>query len=220
MIASLGRMLAALAFVVTAWGAAPAFADPSAEQFVATRGNAAIASLNAPGTTSSERQAQFRVLFQQLADIPSISNFVLGPNAARRLRADADLNAQWQSAFIDYATAVYEDQLDQFRGNEMKVTGSTDRIPGKDVIVRTMITPRNSTTPILVEWRIVKRGTEWKAVDASLVIDESRIWLAQRQKLDFAAILGTNSDVPALIRAIRQQTATMRARIASRSARG
>ncbi len=198
----------------------PAQADPSAEAYVARDGNAAIASLSNRALSPAARQAQFRTLMLQLADVPSISAYVLGPNAARRLRADPALNAEWQAVFVDYCVAVYEDQLDQFRGNEMRVTGSTDRVPGRDVVVKTMITPRGTTTPMLVEWRVVKRGTAWKTVDASLVIGDSRIWLAQRQKVDFEETLGTRADVPALIRQIRQQTANMRARIVSRSARG
>lgn len=216
MLAPFARFLAAFAFLFTAWGAAPALADTAAEQFVAQRGNAALASLGAPGQTAASRQAQFRALFLQLADLQQISSFVLGPNAARKLRSDPALNAQWQAAFIDYATAVYEDQLDQFRGSELKVTGSVDRVPGRDVIVRSTIA-RSGSKPAMVEWRVLKRGDEWKAVDASLVIQDSRIWLAQRQKQDFEPVLGANANIPALITLIRQQTATMRARIMARS---
>ena len=216
-----GGMFAAFAVLAAAFAMAPAkaFADPAAEQYVAHDGNAAIAALSNRALTPAARQAQFRTLMLQLADVPSISAYVLGPNGARRLRAEPALNAQWQAAFIDYCVAVYEDQLDQFRGNEMRVTGSTDRVPGSDVVVKTMITPRGTTTPMLVEGRVVKRGAGWKTVDASLVIGDSRIWLAQQQKIDFQSTLGTNADVPALIKLIQRQTATMRARIASRASR-
>ena len=216
-----GGMFTAFAMLAVAFTMAPAkaFADPAAEQYVAHDGNAAIAALSNRALAPPARQAQFRTLFLQLADVPSISAYVLGPNGARRRRADPALNAQWQAAFVDYAVAVYEDQLDQFRGNEMRVTGSTDRVPGSDVVVKTMITPRGTTTPMLVEWRVVKRGPGWKTVDASLVIGDSRIWLAQQQKIDFQSTLGTNADVPTLIAIIQRQTATMRARIAARGSR-
>ena len=218
---SFSRLFAAMAVLAAGFAMAPAqaFADPAAEQYVVRDGNAAIAALSNRALSPVARQAQFRNLFLQLADVPSISAYVLGPNGARRLRADPALNTQWQAAFVDYAVAVYEDQLDQFRGNEMRVTGSTDRVPGSDVVVKTMITPRGTTTPMLVEWRVVKRGVGWKTVDASLVIGDSRIWLAQQQKIDFQATLGTSADVPALIALVQRQTATMRARIASRASR-
>jgi phospholipid transport system substrate-binding protein len=211
------RMFAALA-LSTAAAPGLAFADASAEQYVREKGNGALAALSNRSMTAAQRQAQFRTLMLQLADLNSISNYVLGPNAARRLRTEPALNTEWQAAFVDYCVAVYEDQLDQFRGNEMRVTRSTDRRPGQDVIVETLIVPRGKSTPMMVEWRLLKRGADWKVVDASLVIEDSRIWLAQRQRADFEATLGARADVPALIRRIRQQTATMRARIAARSA--
>ncbi|MDX2235874.1 MAG: ABC transporter substrate-binding protein [Hyphomonadaceae bacterium] len=212
--------VAALASAASLAAPSAAFAEVSAAEYVSRQGNAALAALANRGVTPAARQAQFRALMLQLADMPSISAYVLGPNASRRLRADPALNAEWQAAFIDYCVAVYEDQLDQFRGNEMKVTRSTDRVPGRDVIVETQIIPRGQTRPMLVEWRLVKRGADWKVVDASLVIEDSRIWLAQRQRADFEATLGTRADVPALLALIRRQTATMRTRIAARSARG
>lgn len=222
MTANLSRRAFAAAALLVPLAPALAHADTSAEQYVAQRGNAALATLSNRTMTPAQRQAQFRTLMLQLADIPAISAYVLGPNASRRLRQDAALNAEWQAAFIDYCVAVYEDQLDQFRGNEMRVLRSTVRRPGEDVIVDTQIVPRGRSTPMVVQWRLLKKpgAAEWRVVDASLVIEDSRIWLAQRQRADFEATLGTRADVPALIQRIRQQTATMRSRIAARTARG
>ena len=194
-------------------------ADPAAEQYVAVNANEALKTLSDRNLTAADRQARFRVLMTRFADVPSISNFVLGP-AAAQLRADPALNREWQAVFMDYSVAVYEDQLDQFRGNEVRVaTGaSVERVPGRDVIVKSTIVPRGSNQPMPVQWRIVKRGEGWKVVDVSLVLDRNEVWLAQRQKQDFAAILGTRGDVRALITSVRQQTADMRARIAARQA--
>jgi phospholipid transport system substrate-binding protein len=214
------RSLAAAALFSAAMAPGVALADVSAEQFVARQGNAALATLSNRTLNPSARQTQFRTLFLQLADLQAISSYVLGPNGARRIRSEPALNADWTAAFVDYCVAVYEDQLDQFRGNEMKVVKSTDRVPGRDVIVETQIVPRGRTQPMTVEWRLLKRGTDWKVVDASLVIEDSRIWLAQQQRTEFQTVLGTRADVPALIQRIRQQTATMRQRIASKSGRG
>lgn len=218
--ADLTRRSLAAAALLSALVPGAVLADTSAEQYVARQGNAALATLSNRTMSPTARQAQFRALMLQLADVPAISSYVLGPNAARRLRAEPALNAEWQAAFVDYCVAVYEDQLDQFRGNEMKVTKSTDRVAGRDVVVETQIVPRGRTQPMTVEWRLLKRGAEWKVVDASLVIEDSRIWLAQQQRTEFQTVLGTRADVPALLQRIRQQTATMRTRIAARTGRG
>jgi phospholipid transport system substrate-binding protein len=208
---------AAVALVATA--AAPvSAADPAAEQYVTLNANQALATLSDRNLTSADRQARFRVLMQRFADVPSISNFVLGANAAGQLRANPALNAEWQQVFMDYSVAVYEDQLDQFRGNEVRVTGSVERVPGRDVVVKSTITPRGATQAMPVQWRIVKRGQAWKVVDVSLVLDRNEVWLAQRQQRDFANILGARGDVRALITAVRQQTEQMRARISARQA--
>ena len=91
----------ALVSIAAALAPAPAFADVSAEQFVAQRGNAALATLADRGVTANARQAQFRALMLQLADVPSISAYVLGRNGSVRLRSDPALNAEWLAAFLD-----------------------------------------------------------------------------------------------------------------------
>lgn len=209
---------AAAATLVIAAAPASSAADPAAEQYVATNANEALKTLSDRGLSAADRQARFRTLMQRFADVPSISNFVLGANAAAQLRADPALAREWNQVFMDYSVAVYEDQLDQFRGNAVTVTGSLERIPGRDVVVKSTITPRGASQAMPVQWRIVKRGAEWKVVDVSLVLERNEVWLAQRQQRDFANILGARGDVRALITAVRQQTADMRARIAARQA--
>lgn len=207
---------AAAATLVIAAAPASSAADPAAEQYVAVNANEALKTLSDRSLTAADRQARFRTLMQRFADVPSISNFVLGANAAGQLRANPELAREWNQVFVDYSVAVYEDQLDQFRGNAVTVTGSLERVPGRDVVVKSTITPRGASQPMPVQWRIVKRGAEWKVVDVSLVLERNEVWLAQRQQRDFANILGARGDVRALITAVRQQTAEMRARIAAR----
>lgn len=214
--------LAAAATAVTmtlAVAPASSAADPAAEQYVAVNANQALQTLSDRNLTAADRQARFRALMVRFADVPSISNFVLGP-AAAQLRADPALNREWQAVFMDYSVAVYEDQLDQFRGNEVRVaTGaSVERVPGRDVIVKSTIVPRGASQAMPVQWRIVKRGEAWKVVDVSLVLDRNEVWLAQRQQQDFRSILGPRGDVRALITAVRGQTKDMRDRITARQA--
>jgi phospholipid transport system substrate-binding protein len=191
-------------------------ADAAAEQYVERNLRLVLDTLSDKALTVEARAARFRQLMQQFADVPRVSNFVLGRYSAQ-LRQDPALTRDWQAAFTDYAVAVYQDQLDQFRGQQMRITGSIDRTPGRDVIVRSEITPRGSTRPLPVQWRILKSGANWKIADVSLVLDGSEIWLAQQQQRDFLAALdGNKGDIRALIAIVKQQTATMRTRIANR----
>lgn len=198
--------------------AAPAFAsDPAAETYVQTNATAALAALSNRATSTEARAQEFRALMQRFADVPRISNYVLGRYAGQ-LRQDPALMREWQNAFMEYAVAVYEDQLDQFRGNAIKVTGSVDRIPGKDIIVRTEMLARGQAKALPVQWRILKSGETWRVVDVALVLEGNEVWLAQQQQRDFLAQLDrSKGDIRALIASVRQQTKAMRARISSRS---
>jgi phospholipid transport system substrate-binding protein len=190
--------------------------DPAAEKYVQERLRIVLDTLSDKSLNNETRAARFKQLMQQFSDMNRISNFVLGRYSAG-LRQDVALARDWQTTFTDYAVAVYQDQLDQFRGQQMRITGSVDRIAGRDVIVRSEITPRGSSKPLPVQWRIIKSGNDWKVMDVSLVLEGSEIWLAQQQQRDFLAALDrSKGDVRALMASIRQQTATMRTRIANK----
>lgn len=208
---------AAAAFTLASAPLAFAARNSEAETYVQTNATTALASLDTHASTADSRQREFGRLMSQFADVPRIANFVLG-RYALQLRANPQLMQQWQATFQDYAIAVYEDQLDQFRGNAITVTGSVERIAGQDVIVRTQITPHGAARPMNVQWRILKTGAAWKVVDVSLVLDGNEIWLAQQQQRDLLAQLDrTNGDIPGLIQSVRTQTAQMRARIRARA---
>jgi phospholipid transport system substrate-binding protein len=206
---SISAAVVAFAIAIAAPAAA---ANQAAERYVDQNANAAINALSTADLAI--REARFRDLFRQFADLQSLSSFVLGPQGAAALRADPALNREWQAAFLDYAAAVYETQLDRFRGNEIKVVASVDRVPDKDIIVTTEITPRGSTKPVMVKWRILRRGEGWKVLDVAIADGGNELWLAQQQKRDFAPILGPRGDVRALIGKLKEQTAQMRAQLA------
>jgi phospholipid transport system substrate-binding protein len=190
--------------------------NAEAESYVNTHANAALASLSNRASADA-RQQVFSQLMTRFADVPRIAMFVLGRYGVQ-LRNDPALRSEWMAVFLDYSNAVYEDQLDRYRGNEIRVTGSIERIPGADVIVRTEVIPRGQARPLPVQWRILRSGAGWKVVDVSLVLDGNEIWLAQQQQRDFLAQLDrTQGDIRALIRAVRQSTVTMRARIRARA---
>jgi ABC-type transporter MlaC component len=152
----------------------------------------------------------------QFADMPRIANFVLGRYGAQ-LRADAALRAEWNRTFQDYAIAVYEAQLEQYSTSTLRVVNSIERVPGRDVIVVSEMSPRGSSRPLRVQWRMLLTGDTWKVVDVSLIDNGSEIWLAQQQQRDFLAALDRNNgDIHALITTVRGQTASMRQRILAR----
>jgi phospholipid transport system substrate-binding protein len=206
---------AAAALALTA-PTASAARNQEAEAYVNIHANAALNSLSNRSSADARQQA-FSQLMARFADVPRIATFVLG-RYSTQLRADADLRREWQQTFLDYSNAVYEDQLDRYRGNEIRVTGSVERVPGTDVIVRTEVMPRGANRPLPVQWRILKQGAAWKVLDVSLVLDGNEIWLAQQQQRDFLSQLDrSGGNIRTLIASVRETTATMRQRIRSRT---
>jgi phospholipid transport system substrate-binding protein len=213
-----GGFLAAFAAAALILGAPSAHAarNPEAEAYVNTHANAALASLSNRASPDA-RQQVFSELMNRFADVPRIAMFVLG-RYSTQLRGDADLRNEWLAVFLDYSNAVYEDQLDRYRGNEIRVTDSIERIPGSDVIVRTEVVPRGQSRPLPVQWRILRAGNAWKVVDVSLVLEGNEIWLAQQQQRDFLAQLDrTQGNIRGLIASVRQTTAMLRQRIRART---
>lgn len=214
---------AILTGIVGVWlvaSAPPAIAarNNDAERYVQENAAAALRTLGDRSVSASQRRQTFDRLMTQFADMPRIANYVLGRYSAQ-LRADPTLRGEWTRAFQDYAIAVYEDRLERFSGGVVRVTGSTERIAGRDVIVNSEIQPRTaSERPVQVQWRLLRSGNVWKVVDVSLLVDGNQIWLAQQQQRDFLAQLDRNNgDIRALMSEVRTITASMRQRILARS---
>ncbi len=177
----------------------------------------ALSTLGDRNLSSTQRRQTFDRLMAQFADMPRIANFVLGRYGSQ-LRSDAALRSEWTRTFQEYSIAVYEVRLGNFSGSAIRVTGSVERVPGRDVIVTSEINPRDGGRPMIVQWRLLRSGEAWKVVDVSLILEGNEIWLAQQQQRDFLAQLDRNNgDIRALMTTIRGQTANMRDRVMARS---
>lgn len=164
--------------------------DAGAEQFVQTNAQRVIGVLADRSTTEAQKRATFHRVIDELADVPKITNFVLGKYARTITPAQ---RTQFNAAFRTYAESVYHNRLDEYRGERLKVTGSTVRKPG-DVIVNTTIAGGQLTQPVLVSWRVLGGGSSWKVVDVQF----RGVWLAITQQQDFVSTIdnaGGNIDV-------------------------
>jgi phospholipid transport system substrate-binding protein len=205
--------------LIAAAPAAYAARNTEAEQYVQENAAEALRTLGSRTTSVSQRRATFDTLMQRFSDMPRISNFVLGRYGAQ-LRSDASLRAEWTRTFQDYAIAVYEDRLGRLSGSTVRVTGSTERVARRDVIVTSELQPQGGGRATTVQWRILRSSDSaaWKVVDVSLLIDGNQIWLAQQQQRDFLAQLDrSNGDIRGLMANLRTSTAAMRQRVMARS---
>jgi ABC-type transporter MlaC component len=121
--------------------------------------------------------------------------------------------------FTTYSTAIYEDQFTQFLPNTFEVTGSRITRANADAIVNSRITRRGASRPTVVDWRLLRgRDSVWRVLDLRTVFDGSEVWLSESQTTDFLALIERNNrDLDRFIAAVEQQTATIQARIATRS---
>lgn len=175
-------------FLISALAAAaiavPVFADAEKEAFVRDNGQQVLASLNDSSLSAEQRTVRFGEYMEEFTDMERVAFFVLGRH--RFDFSDEELE-EYVAAFKRYALAVYEVQLDQYRGEEINVTGSTERSE-TDAVVETVIR-RADGQDLEVLWRVIERGGQMNVMDVALNIDGNLIWLAieQRQQIDAVA---------------------------------
>ena len=197
----------AVAALVMAAAASPVFADAKTEAFVEENANEVLETLNDPSLSREERTELFSEYMEEFADFNAVSRFVIGRYANRFTPQEL---SRFQSAFRNYALAVYENELDAYRGEQVVVDRSIDRT-ANDSIVDTRI-PRADGQEMNVRWRVLKRNGEYQVVDVALNVNGNLIWLAIEQQAQFLSLLDrTNGSADALIRKIEQMTREVRA---------
>ena len=177
--------------------------DASAEAFVQTQAQRAIAILANRGLPRAEKAAQFRAFVDQVVDVPRVTTFVLGKYA--RIASPAQ-RAQFAQVFRSYASSVYERRLGDYGGERVQVTGSAVRRPG-DVVVTTLISGGDLSRPETVRWRLIRSGPSWRVV----AVEVRGVYLAVTQQADFTSTLdNAGGDINVLINQLRRQTAARR----------
>ncbi len=181
--------LSACVALVALGSAGPALADRDAEVFAQGLIDKGVSILR--NTGDPQRRAKFREFILQYADARKTAMFTLGNY--RRSATEADVESFVQ-AFTDFATAVYESRLDQYKGQTLKVTGSIDNKPG-DITVNMVVVDPGAREPLRVAFRVLGSGGSYRFVD----IQVSGIWLSVEQRDQFAGYLSKNKgSVPSL----------------------
>ena len=193
---------AAVAAITLSMSVGAAVASEATEDYVQENANNVLSSLNEPGITPAERRVKFQGYMEEFSNLDAVAKFVIG-NYSRRFSED-DLD-RYVDAFRTYALVVYEFYFNEYRGQAVEVTGSTDR-NARDSIVDTTIL-RGDGQELTVRWRVLERGGEYQVVDIALNADGNLIWLAIEQRAQFLSILDQNNGSPdALIAKIESMT--------------
>ncbi|WP_034812161.1 phospholipid-binding protein MlaC [Hyphomonas sp. L-53-1-40] len=171
------------------------YADAKTESYVQGNASDVLASLNDPSLDAEERTEKFNTYMDEFTDMTAVSNFAIGKYARR---FNEDELARYRKIFREYALAVYENELDAYRGEAVIVKDSVDRSP-TDSIVNTVI-KRQDGKDMDVRWRVLTRDGKYQVVDVALNLDGNLIWLAIEQRAQFLALLDrSNGSAEALI---------------------
>ena len=191
--------------------AMPAFADARTEAYVQKNASEVLKSLNNPDLSAAQRTAAFSGYMDKFTNLDAVSNFVIGKYSRRFTEAEL---TRYRKAFRAYALAVYEYQLDAYRGEAVVVKNSVDRSE-TDSIVNTVI-KRQDGKDMDVRWRVQGKEGNYQVVDVALNLDGNLIWLAIEQRAQFIALLdNSNGSADKLIRKIDSMTADLKAKTRS-----
>lgn len=185
-----------------------------AETFVSSNATLVLNTLDDPALSAADRTAKFNNYMQQFADMRRVSAFVLGKY--RRTFSKEQFDRYFQ-AFNAYGLAVYETQLDEYRGREIVILNAQERKPG-DWIISSKIKGRQGEDDFSVKWRVVNLKDRATGKRSLKVVDVEAfdIWLALEQKAQFESILDRARGNPeVLITRIDEMTADLKAQQAA-----
>jgi phospholipid transport system substrate-binding protein len=189
-------VLSTFAALCTALGVQGAQATPASEAFIQQNLDKANIILTATSLSDAERHEQFRALLLGLAASRRIALFTLGPYAAGA--APAELNA-FVGAFTNFSMAIYENALDRYKGQTLKVTGSSDRAVDDSLVQTEFVNPESSNAPpIRLAFR-VRPGENGAPTITDIQVEG--VSFASAQRADFTAYLQQHSgSIPELTR--------------------
>lgn len=199
--------LAAFCLVAVHAAGAENMRQSEAEAFVQENIDNAYAMLGNASLSPAQRSVRFRSFMLSLMDTGRIGRFTLGRYANSAPPAAV---ADFEKAFADYAVAVYESRLSEFKDLKTRVTGSA--VLGKDdiVVAATASGPGlpNPANPVRVGFR-VRRNSDGRLILTDM--DVEGIWLALWERADFASFLQEHGgDVAELAQHLRSEAGQMR----------
>ncbi len=159
-------------------------ADPAqAQSFIEGLGQRAVEILNEPDLDADRAVAQFRTLFRESFDIPTIGRFVLG----RYWRtASREQQQEYLELFENMVVETYARRFTEYSGETFRVLGSRGEGEG-DTMVQSQIV-RPAGPPIQVAWRVRERNGQFRIIDVSI----EGVSMAVTQRNEFGAVIQRN----------------------------
>ena len=196
-----------LALFLALASAAPAAAQSPAEAFVQNNIGAGLAILNNNTLPKDQKRTQFRSLLLSLINLDRLADYTLGP--VKNTASPGDV-ADFENAFGDYASALYETEFNRYSDQTLRVTGSV-RLTANAAIVTTQLTNTISKTPrepTEVDFRVFGTSGNFTIGDVTVM----GVDLAVTEQDQVQAFLWQHhNNVEALVAEFKQRAARMRA---------
>ena len=170
-----------------------------------------LQALNDKSIDQKAREAKFVEYMNRFAHMPTIARRVLGVNGRSVSQSDFD---KYYKTFEHYAMEVYQVHFDQFRGEELRVTGSKDEDDRRST-VESIIKSSQTGKDTKVYWDVLRSqdGASYRVRDVGIDLGGSVLWLAQEQQAQFESFLNRNGgNIDKLIGRINVLLADMEAR--------
>lgn len=173
--------------------------DPA--QFVRNFSDRALTVLADKGLAGETRERSFRGLLTAGFDVKAIGRFVLGRYWHKATETERD---EFGRLFENLIVATYSRQFASYSGETLKVEHTRQR-DDKSALVASRIL-RAAGEPILIDWRLLRRGQSWRIVD--VVIEGMSMALSQRA--EYAAVIKSSGGrVEGLLVKLREKTARL-----------
>jgi phospholipid transport system substrate-binding protein len=179
--------------------------NTGAEQFVQAEAQRALNILGQNRDDVATEKRLFRAFIDRVADVPRITNFVLGKYGRS---ISPSQRQDFAAIFREYASNVYESRLNEYHGESFRVTGSVARTP-TDIVVQSQVFGGKLDQPVTVLWRVLAEGGGWRVVDVQV----NGVWLAITEQQDFVSTIdNAGGNIQVLIDQLKRQVAKEDAR--------
>lgn len=184
--------------ISTGWSVGPALAqtdeqEASAESFVKTWAERVSAIVASPGFSPDTKRRLINWSIDELVDQRTLSRVVMGPYGRTLTPAEV---TRFGVAFRAYAQDATWRWIEPRRGAKLRITGSTAQGPNEVIVHTEMAGGGAPEGGLPVEWRVVRRGGDWKLAD----VNYAGAWLSDTQRRRFLpALVEADGDVDVVI---------------------
>ncbi|MBT4463745.1 MAG: ABC transporter substrate-binding protein, partial [Rhodospirillaceae bacterium] len=179
--------------------------EDEARDFVSKLADKAIRDLTDKTVPRSKRIMRFREFFNTHFAVSGIGKWILGRHWRKASEVERE---EYLSLFEDLMVVSYVDRFAAYAGEPLKII-KTLAVDDTNATVFSEIHQNEGAPPVRVNWRVARKDAMYKIVD--VVVEGTS--MSNTLRSDFGSIIRQRGNkVSGLIEALREKTATLRAK--------